>query len=264
MIDIIHSIVLGAVQGIAEFLPISSSGHLIIIPYLFHWKDYGLGFDVALHMGTTIAVLVYFWKDWLKIFQNAFGKKADHEFPSNFLWQILVAAIPAGILGYILDKASEKYFHSNMLLIAANLIVFGLLLWLVDKYCATNQNSKTITYKQSFLVGLAQSIALIPGVSRSGITLTASRALGLGKKEAARFSFLLATPTILGAFLLKLKDISGGDLNLAFFLGVLASTIFGFFAIKYLLKYLERGNFSVFVWYRIILAIVIITVYLIR
>ena len=264
MVTIFHSIVLGAIQGISEFLPISSSGHLILIPYLLHWPDYGIGFDVALHLGTAFAIVIFFWRDWIKIFRNAFGKKTDEEFPANFLWQIAVATIPAAILGIILDKATEKYFHTDMVLIAANLIIFGIILWLADVYFGTKQNPKKISYKQSIWVGFAQSIALIPGVSRSGITITASRALGLEKREAARFSFLLATPTIVGAFLYKLKDIAAHDINFAFLLGIIFSLIFGLISIKYLLKYLERGNFAIFTWYRILFGILILIVYFSR
>ena len=296
MIDIFHSIVLGIVQGLAEFLPISSSGHLVIVPWLLKWKEFGLSFDIALHFGTAIAIVIYFWQDWITIFAGAkknlqftiynlqsipndqmkngemndkWQMKNDQslqgaEFPSNFLWQILVASIPAATLGFVLDKLAENYFHSNIIFIAINLIVFGILLYLVDKYAPTKQVPGKITYKQSFLVGLAQSISLIPGVSRSGITLTASRALGLEKEEAARFSFLLATPTVVGAFLLKAKDIGSHDLNLVFLLGVIFSTIFGFLAIKYLLRYLKRGNFAVFAWYRIALAILVLAVYFLR
>lgn len=285
MVTILHSIVLGAIQGISEFLPISSSGHLILVPYLLHWSDPGIGFDVALHIGTAFAIVAFFWRDWMTIIANAIPKfqvtssklqendnpatgnsklGTENSYPKNFLWQIAIATIPAAILGIILDNATEKYFHSDMVLVAANLIFFGIVLWLVDTYCGTRQNPKKITYKQSVWVGFAQSIALIPGVSRSGITITASRILGLEKREAARFSFLLATPTIVGAFLFKLKDIAANDLNIAFSLGVISSLVFGLISIKYLLKYLERGNFAIFTWYRILFGLLILAVYFLR
>ena len=269
--EIFHSIVLGVVQGITEFLPISSSAHLVLLPYLFSWKDLGLSFDVALHFGTAIAIIAYFWKDWINIFAKAFGRnsqvikdEAEDSYPSNFLWQIVIASIPAAIFGTILDKAAENYFHSSMILIAIDLVIFGILLWAVDKYAKKSQNTEKINYGQSFLVGLSQSIALVPGVSRSGITMITSRALGLDREKAARFSFLLATPATLGAFLFKLKDMSAADFNAAFISGVIFSTIFGLLTIKYLLNYLKKGSFSVFMWYRIILAAVVLTVYFAR
>lgn len=268
MIEIIRSVIVGGVQGVSEFLPISSSGHLVLIPYIFHWNYNGLSFDIALHFGTVIAIIAYFWKDWMRIIKKTINPKFDtknieHDYPDNFFWKILVASIPAAILGLFLDKYVETYLHSP-LLIVFNLVFFGLVLWLFDKYSRSNLIVKNITYLQAFIVGMAQAIALMPGVSRSGITITASRFFGLKRKDAARFSFLLATPAMIGAFLVGAKDIVGKDLNLVFLLGVLTSTFFGFLAIKYLLKYLERGNFSVFVWYRIALAIIIVTIYFAR
>ena len=275
MIEIIRSVIIGGVQGISEFLPISSSGHLVLIPYIFKWDYNGLSFDIALHFGTVIAILAYFWKDWMGIIKSAVGSRQSAEkstansqlqtanYPPNFLWQILVASIPAAILGVFLNNYVETYLHSP-LLIAFNLIVFGVILWLVDKKSKSTFDVRNTSYGRSFLVGCAQAIALIPGVSRSGITMTASRYFGLKRKDAARFSFLLATPAMIGAFLISAKDIVGNDLNLVFLLGVLSSTFFGFLAIKYLLKYLERGNFSVFVWYRIVLGIVIAAIYFVR
>lgn len=270
MIETLHSIFLGAVQGITEFLPISSSGHLVVIPYLFKWKDNGLSFDVALHLGTTIAIIGFFWKDWVNIIGKAFGKKEilndpeEDTYPNNFLWQIIIASIPAAIFGMILDKLAENYFHSSVILVSINLIIFGIILWAADKYSKNNQKTDQITYKQSFLVGLSQSLALVPGISRSGITMITSRGLGLDREKAARFSFLLSAPATLGAFIFKLKDMGASDINMVFFLGVLSSTVFGFWAIKYLLQYLKKGSFSVFMWYRIALAAIVIAVYLVR
>ena len=285
MIEIIQSIIVGGIQGISEFLPISSSGHLVIIPYIFKWDYNGLNFDIALHFGTVIAIVVYFWKDWMGIIteaiknlqftiynlqSNSNGKMTNEKramensiYPPNLLWQILVASIPAAILGLFLDEYVETYLHSP-LLIAFNLAFFGVLLWLMDKYSKSTYAIKNITFAQSFLIGCAQAVALFPGVSRSGITMTAARSIGLDRKNAARFSFLLATPAMIGAFLISAKEIVGQDLNLVFLSGVVASTVFGFFAIKYLLKYLEKGNFSVFVWYRIVLALAILFIYFTR
>lgn len=281
-----HSTILGAIQGITEFLPISSSAHLVIVPYLFGWPYSGLGFDVALHLGTVIAILAYFWRDWMNIIANAvkpkiknpkpksFELKANEaneaseankamSYPKNLLWQILVATIPAAIVGYFIQKYVESIFHSP-LIIAVNLATFGVILWLVDKYAGKSNKLKLISYNQSFLVGLAQSFALIPGVSRSGITMVASRAIRLDRESSARFSFLLGTPAMIGAFIFEAKDFTLATFNLSFIFGLLASTIFGFLAIKYLLQYLKRGSFAVFTWYRIILAAIVIAVYFLR
>ena len=252
MISIFHSIVLGAVQGLTEFLPISSSGHLVLLPDFFGWSYQGLSFDVALHAGTALALIIFFWKDWVNIIKSAFskGQNNKNEFPKNILWQILVATIPAGILGLLIDKYIENHFHS-VVFIAFNFAFFGWLLWYTDRKAKNNTEPQKLTYKKSFLIGLSQSIALIPGVSRSGITLTASRWLGLPREEAARFSFILSTPIIIGAFLVKLPSMSGEDIHLSFWLGIVTATVFGLLAIKFLLNYLKKSDFSVFLWYRL-------------
>lgn len=268
-----QDIFLGATQGLSEFLPISSSGHLVLFPYFFHWNYQGLAFDVALHLGTALALIFFFWRDWLDIFKKAFKRNTNEEnkkinpdvkqYPDNLLWQILVASIPAAIVGLLIDKYTESIFHS-VILIAINLVVFGFLLWIVDKRASSDLKPKNLTYGRSFLIGLSQAIALIPGVSRSGITITASRLAGLERKEAARFSFLLATPAIMGAFLIKLPSLSAEVLNLSFWLGVISATVFGFLAIKFLLNFLKKSDFSIFLWYRIILALITIIIFLYR
>lgn len=259
MIETIHSIVLGVVQGISEFLPISSSAHLVILPYLFNWQYKGLQFDVALHFGTVIAIVVFFWSDWVKIVRSAFTRKSETEYQSNILWQILIATIPAGIVGYFIADYVEGSLHSPYLL-AINLVVFGLILWLVDKLTKTRLESKQINYFHSFIVGLAQSVALVPGVSRSGITMIASRGLGLNRESAAKFSFLLGTPAMIGAFILEMRKMSVAELNMPFFAGVIASAIAGALAIKFLLNYLKKSDFTIFVAYRILLAILVLVI----
>ncbi|MCL5410753.1 MAG: undecaprenyl-diphosphatase UppP [Patescibacteria group bacterium] len=267
MMEIFQSLIIGAIQGVTEFLPISSSAHLVLAPYIFSWDYRGLGFDVALHLGTVIAILFYFWKDWMAIIGSALNRKpTDNKtivFPPNLLWQIIVATIPAAIVGYLISDYIESTLHSPILL-ASNLIIFGIVLYLVDRFIKKSIKIPAIGYKQSLIVGIAQSLALIPGVSRSGITMIASRSLGLNRESAARFSFLLGTPAMIGAFLFKLKDLGPSDLNSIFILGVISSTVFGFLAIKYLLEYLKRGNFSVFMWYRILLAGIVLVIYFIR
>lgn len=262
--EILRSIIIGGIQGISEFFPISSSGHLVLIPYIFKWNYQGLSFDVALHFGTVLAIIAFFWREWIDIIKSAFTKKqSSFNFPKNIFWQIVVASIPAAIFGLLVNKIVEKYFHSPIL-IAINLIVFGVILWLADKFAQKKIEIKNIKYPASFIVGCAQALALVPGVSRSGITMTASRYLGLDRESATKFSFLLATPAMLGAFLLEFKDIRGNDLNPIFIFGTIASTIFGFLAIKYLLQYLKNHDYKIFVWYRIIIALVVMTIYFLK
>lgn len=283
---IIQSLILGAVQGLTEFLPISSSGHLVLIPYFFKWDYNGLDFDVALHAGTAIALLLFFCKDWLNIIKSAFLKvqlsshvnevgeegvevgreeipKNAVQYPKNFLWMIVVASVPAVIVGLLIEKYVENVFHS-IILIACNLAFFGWLLWFVDKKAKTDLLPGKMSFKKAFIVGLFQAAALIPGVSRSGITITASRLIGLERGAAARFSFLLATPAIVGAFLLKVPDILEVGISLSFCLGVLASMAFGLAAIKFLLVYLKKSDFSLFLWYRLVLAVIIAIVFFVR
>jgi undecaprenyl-diphosphatase len=277
MISNLHAIILGIVQGLTEFLPISSSGHLVLIPYFFGWAYQGKAFDVALHAGTVVALLVYFWRDWLRIIINGFKKSpllpeeglgvvaADNSwpYPNNFLWQIVVASIPAAVLGLAIDKWAGDNLNWP-LFIAFNLAVFGWLLWFVDKKCKSDLAPGKLTYGKAFIVGLFQSIALIPGISRSGITLIGSRFIGLPREEAARFAFLIGTPAIIGAFLVELPKIIKDDLGLSFWLGVIAAAIFGVVAIKFLINYLKKHDFSLFLWYRLALAALVIIVFLIR
>jgi undecaprenyl-diphosphatase len=269
MISNFHAIILGAVQGLTEFLPISSSGHLVIIPYFFGWAYQGKAFDVALHAGTVVALLIYFWRDWLKIIINGFKKKTavaadvSWPYPNNFLWQIVVASIPAAILGLAIDKWAGDNLNS-VLFIAFNLAVFGWLLWFVDKKAKSDLAPGKLTYGKSFIVGLFQSIALIPGISRSGITLIGSRFVGLAREESARFAFLIGTPAIIGAFLVELPKIIKDDLGLSFWIGVITAAIFGVVAIKFLINYLKKHDFSLFLWYRLAIAALVIIVFLIR
>jgi undecaprenyl-diphosphatase len=271
--NIFHAIILGAVQGLTEFLPISSTGHLFLIPYFFGWKDQGLSFDVALHAGTVVALLVYFWKDWLKIIKNGFTKKTGEvqnsaAYPKDFLWMIVVASIPAAVLGLAIDKLMEKWTQNHasaaVIFIAFNFAFFGWLLWQMDRKSKTDLAPGKLTYGKAFIVGLFQSIALIPGVSRSGITLTGSRLIGLEREQAARFAFLIGTPAIIGAFLIKLPDILQEGTSLSFWLGIIAATIFGLAAIKFLLAYLKKSDFSLFLWYRLAIALIVVIVFLIR
>jgi len=264
--DILQAIVLGTIQGIGEFLPISSSGHLVLVPYIFNWQYQGLSFDIALHMGTLLAVLAYFGKDWVGIIGNAIAhdrEKIDGEYPSNIFWIIMIASVPAAFAGYFLENLAENALR-NPLLVAIMLIVFAILLWLADLGSKKNLEIKDIGYTKGFLIGVAQAISLFPGVSRSGVTGSAGLLLGLNREKAMRFSFLLATPAVLGAFVLTLNKFNASAINLPFIVAVATSAIFGFLSIKYLLKYLKNHGFLPFVIYRIALAALILIIYFTR
>lgn len=265
MQDIIQSIFIGGIQGLTEFLPISSSAHLVLVPYIFNWQYNGLDFDIALHFGTLLAISIYFFKDWLKILKSAFSKDQNDklDLPKNLLWQIIIASIPAAIFGYFLRDLIESRFHSP-LLIATNMAVFGLIFGLVDHFSKNDKKLGKITYSKSFIVGLAQSLALIPGISRSGITIVASKALGLKRDSAARFSFLLGTPAMIGAFFYEFKLAELLANPLSFYLGILVSFVVGYLAISFLLNYLKKRTFAIFIWYRLIFAAIVFAVYYFR
>lgn len=266
-IEVFQALILGIVQGASEFLPISSSGHLIIVPNIFGWSGLvnSLTFDVALHLGTTTAVVAFFWKDWLKLFSSFFRNLPKGipvlwiEPSSRMLILLGIGSIPAAFAGLLLEKTIEETFRSN-LLVAADLIIFGLLLYWIDKQSKKSRSEAKINLLDSIFIGTAQAVALFPGVSRSGITISAGLFRDLDREAATRFSFLLSTPAILGASLLKISDISKNfDSSMAVFtVGFLAAAISGWLAIKILLSYVRSNNFNVFVVYRIAVGIVII------
>lgn len=269
--DIFQAIVLGIVQGLGEFLPISSTAHLVLTPYFFGWDDPGLAFDVALHAGTLVAVLGYFWRDWIGILKSAvnhLGLKFQFEsrnhldvYSSNLLWLLIVATIPGALAGYFLEDYAKGVFR-HPLVIAFTLSFVGLLLYAADKFLKHKKEIKDVTVWDSIIIGIAQAVAIIPGVSRSGATMTAGLWTGLSREGAARFSFLMSTPIILGATLAQFPDFFNGTFEtLPLTFGVLASAISGYLAIAFLLRFLQKYGFAVFVWYRIILALVIVLVY---
>jgi undecaprenyl-diphosphatase len=253
---------MGIIQGLGEFLPISSSAHLVLAPWAFGWSDPGLSFDVALHMGTLFAVVAFFWRDWLELINEAVIKRRRTQKASLF-WYLVIATIPGGLAGYILEEQAETVFR-NPLLIAIMLIIMGLILYLVDRRALKRKNMNGISLSDSLLIGLSQAFAIIPGVSRSGVTMTAGRALGLTRETAARFSFLLSTPIIFGAGVMKLKDIAPGDINIAFITGVASSAVVGFLSIGFLLRYLSERSFALFVWYRFLIGLAVIALVYVR
>jgi undecaprenyl-diphosphatase len=263
MSEIFQNIFLGMVQGASEFLPISSSGHLIVIPGIFGWKDAGLYFDVSLHFGTLLAVLIYFWSDWLEIFRKAFGKKADpgikNKYTKKTLWILAIATIPGVLAGFFLEEFVETIFR-HQLIVAFNLFFWGGVLFLADKYSFKNKKFQEIDFVDGILIGMSQALAIIPGTSRSGITMTTGLFRGLERVEAARFSFLMMTPIVFGASLLKLGDFIL-HFNPPIFFGVVFSAISGMIAIKIMLTFVEKSGYQIFFWYRAILAVVIVFFY---
>lgn len=252
-----QAVMMGIIQGLGEFLPISSSGHLILAPWLFDWEVPGLTFDIALHVGTLLAVLLYFWKDWVNLIKAALIG-GDNENRRVF-WFLVLASIPAAVVGTLFDDIIENALRSP-LIVGIMLILFGVFLYYADKNRQIRKLD-SMTLRDALLIGVAQAIALIPGVSRSGVTITTARLFSYTREEAARFSFLLSTPVIFGAAILKMAQLNPGEINLPFIIGVLVSGIVGLLCISLLLKFLKKCSFKIFVGYRIMLGILIILLY---
>lgn len=267
MPTIFQALVLGLLQGLAEFLPISSSAHLAIAPWLFHWPDPGLSFDVALHFGTLIAVIWYFRGEWLALLRAAWEIIVTRKIVTAEQKRaafLIVATIPGGIFGLLLEKKAETAFR-NPALIATALIVLGILLWLADRIARADRPLTAMTWTDAILIGCAQVFALIPGVSRSGSTITAGRALGLDRNAAAAFSFLLSMPIIAAAVVLKAPQVMReSGMSAPLLVGVAASAISGWLAISVLLKYVSRHSYGVFALYRVVLGVAVLAIYFAR
>lgn len=255
---------MGCVQGLGEFLPISSSAHLVVLPWFVRFQDPGLGFSVALHFGTLLAVVVYFWQDWWQILKGSTAyviqRKSNEKSWFFVLVALVLATVPAALAGPFLDEWAETTFR-HPLLVAAAMIVFGLLLFAADRLKHHLEGLKNITHKMAVLIGLSQCLALVPGVSRSGVTITVAMALGVNRADAARFSFLMATPIVLGACVFKYKYFFASLTNPDFLIGVTTSAVFGFLSIKYLLKLVREHSYAVFVWYRILFGVGVVLFY---
>ena len=266
----IEAVILGIVQGVTEFLPISSSAHLVLVPWMFKWQGTlidSLNFDVALHAGTLVAILVYFRRDWLDLLKKFFTGFRDGTWKTGegrMVWFIVLATIPAGVLGMKFEHVVEESFR-DPLLISASLLVISVVMWASDRYSKRAAGLDHMTLGHALFIGFAQALALVPGVSRSGITISAGLMAGYRREDAARFSFLLSTPVIAGAALLKLSKLhlAKGE-ALPFGLGVACSTVVGYLCIKFLLRYLERHSLNLFVWYRLALVVVVITIGTVR
>lgn len=268
---ILDIIILGIVQGIAEFLPISSSAHLIIFRDVFGIgsgisNDLAMTLDIALHLGTLLAIGIYFFQDFIEmIFKGLTKGLKDSE--GKMLWYLIIATIPAAIVGVLFEDIIENALRSNYLLIACALMIMGVIIYLVDKKMAQTNDLKKMSLREAFLVGCAQVFALVPGFSRSGTTIAAARAFKLNREDAAKFSFYLSAPVVCGAVILKLLESSTWTLinaNLTVFLiGILVAFLSGLLCIAFLLKYLKKHDFKIFMWYRIILGIIVIIMTLI-
>lgn len=269
-------------QGLAEFIPVSSSGHLIIVRRLLGWNElspaHELTFDVALHFGTLLSVLFYFRRTWFQIIRAALGGKvvrfsestdadvnltpAEAKEERKLLWFLVIATIPGAIAGKLLEHSAEDYFREHIVLIAVALIAVALLMWLAEDVNKLEKPLTQISLTDSLLIGVAQAFALIPGVSRSGSTITAGLFRNLTREAAVRFSFLLSTPIIAGAALLKAHELHKEGLpagmHTPFLVGILVSAIVGYGAISWLIRYLQTNSLKIFVIYRIVAGVVVI------
>lgn len=274
---VIQAIILGIVQGITEFFPISSSAHLIAIRYLFNFgnsisSEHWLVIDIALHFGTLLAIGIYFFKDFIKMFVEGFkfkGNDGKLSFKNltqegKILWYIIAASIPGALAGLLLDDFIEGVVRNNVLIIATTLTIMGIALYFIDKKCRKDTTIEKLTLKQALLIGVGQAFAVIPGFSRSGTTMTVARSMGLQRESAAKFSFLLGAPAMLGAAVFSLKHFEMSMLNFEFFLGIAVSFIVGLIAIKTLMEIVRKSGFGVFAIYRVLLAIVLVVTYIVR
>lgn len=252
-------VLLAIIQAITEFVPISSSAHLLLTPWLFNWPNPGLAFDAAIHIGTAAALVVFFWKDFARLIKTR----------DKLLWYILVASIPAALLGFFGDKLIEKTLHEASyapLVVGLGLMFFGVVLYLVDHFAKKEKDITQMSWFDSLFVGFAQALALVPGTSRSGITITAGLLMGYTREEAARFSFLLATPISLGAGVYKLYDIAKhpAEAHTSLWLtivGIIVAFAAGIVVIKWLLDYLRKHSMLIFVVYRLVVGALIVVVW---
>lgn len=267
--DLLRALIMGTIQAVTEFLPISSSGHLIVVKEFVHFDEpnNSLTFDVALHCGTSIAVVLFFWRDWQNIFYSVFYDIADHgvlikkwNVQSQLLIWIMIATIPVVIIGFIFHDLIEQTLRQP-LVVGIALIVFGILIGLMDRLGESSKKLEDIYLSNALFIGIFQAVSLIPGVSRAGLTIGAARMLGFDRVNAARFSFLLSTPAVIGASLLRFFETQQNSysINLAVLLaGSFISCLVGIIVIRFLLRYLQNGTLWPFVWYRIVLGLMVI------
>lgn len=253
---LLQAIVLGLVQGLSEFLPISSSAHLTLTPWLFGWEDPGLAFDVALHVGTLVAVAWYFRRDWVALTRSAIGIIRQRAVRTPDEWRVvflIIATIPAGIVGFTIEDVAESTLRSPWI-VATTLIVMGVILWLADQLAPRDRLLGTMRTRDALLVGIAQAFALIPGVSRSGATITGARLLGFDRQSAAVFSFLMSFPIIGAAAVLKAPEaVQGSGPVLPLIAGVTTAAVSSWLAIAVLLRFVTQHSYGIFALYRVLL-----------
>lgn len=251
-ITVWQAAVLGTLQGLAEFLPISSSAHLALAPWAFGWPEPGLPFDVALHVGTLVALVSFFWVEWVALTRAAIsvvGKGRAESIAEKRAVFLVIATIPGGIFGLLLEKQAETIFRAPALTATA-LVIMGALLWWADHAAPANRPLAAMTWKQALLVGCAQVFALVPGVSRSGATITAARALRFDRQSAAVFSFLMSMPIIAAAAVLKVPKLVADGIDAPIVVGVAAAALSSWLAIAVLLRFIRNNGFAVFAIYR--------------
>ena len=247
MTEIIQAIILGIVQGLTELLPVSSSGHLYLISNFFFEWTISDSFDIALHFGTLMAICIFFFKDWIELIKGGYKKaiKKEDSTEGRIFWYIVAATIPAGIIGLIFDHYLEEYL-TKPLIVATALIVMGILLYIVDKKSKSETTYENMSFKQAFLIGISQVLAFIPGVSRSGATITIGRALKVDRVAVA---------------ILKIMEF---EFSLAFFIGVFTSFLVGLVVIKFLMEFIKKRSFKIFAIYRVLLGLLVYIVYFVR
>ena len=275
MDTLFQALIMGIVQGLTEFLPVSSSGHLIVVPFLLGWDDpfiTSLAFSVMLHAGTLLALLVYFRADWLRLVPAGLATIRDRSFRADpdrrLAWLLVAATIPAAVAGFLLNDLAETTFR-GIGLVAVTLVVGAAILWLADRWGARTKSVEDVTFPLAVGFGAAQALALVPGISRSGISISAARFAGLDREAAARFSFLMAMPITAGAVIFEVRKLAAGGAGVTVSLGplvvgMIAAFVSGALAISFLLRYLRTRSLNVFVVYRLVVAAIVVVVWLAR
>jgi undecaprenyl-diphosphatase len=269
----IQALIMGLVQGLTEFIPVSSSGHLVLVPWLFGWKDPfidSVAFTVVLHMGTFVALLAFFWRDWVTLIPAGLATIRDRSFKGDpnrkMAFLLVVATIPAILVGPIFESKFEELVREPAR-IALMLCVGAAILWLADRWGSKQRDETSLSFRESLGIGVAQVIALVPGISRSGISISAGMFLGLNREAAARFSFLMATPVIGGAGVWEARKFftheagPNPEMNVVV-IGFLAAMVSGFLAVRFMLEFLKRQPLTAFIVYRIVAAVVVFIVLL--
>ncbi len=269
--DLFQAIVLGIVQGVTEPLPISSSGHLILLPWLLGWREHSLAFDVALHGGTALAIILYFLRDWVGLVGAFVAGVAERDFNKGHMRRlslfIVVANVPAAVIGFALENTVEEAIRVPWL-VAVLLMAMGLAMLWADRTSSHHRSIPELTWTDALVIGFSQALALVPGVSRSGITITTGLLRGVNRPDAARFSFLLSGPIVTGAFLYSMAKLLRTGIpaeeQLPFAVGIVAAAIVGYVAIRFLLTYIQKQSLALFTFYRLALGALVLVLFFVR